>query len=170
MNPVEPRIEVEVLVLEAVLHCIARRELMLVLCADNHVPLCIAPVHTRRLRHLLIIIVDAQLPIGTCKGYAGMECTARLEAIGMGQSHSAVTLARPRIICIPQCFPIRFVRHLVLIVVNQACKPQREGSCLCGGHIQFETQVLIVERFFFHIDGVQFLGDFKETVAIVYKV
>ena len=54
--------------LESVLHGVARRELMLMLRADNDVPLRIATTHIGHQRHRVIIIVDAQLAIGTRKG------------------------------------------------------------------------------------------------------
>ena len=98
MNPVEPRVEIEVLVLEAVLHRITRRELMLMLCADDHVPLRVASVHTWCLSHQLIIIIDAKLSVGTCKGHAGVQRATILKANSMVEAYSAVALARPRII------------------------------------------------------------------------
>ena len=60
--------EIKVLVFKSVLHGVARRELMLMLRADDDVPLRVTSQHIRHQVHKFIIIVDAQLTIGTRKG------------------------------------------------------------------------------------------------------
>ena len=95
VNPVEPRIEVQMLMLKAVLHGVARRNLLLMLSADNHVPLQVTSVHTRHLRHQFVVVIDAQLAIGTRIGHTRVERTTILEPVVMRYAQSPVPLARP---------------------------------------------------------------------------
>ena len=143
---------------------------MLVLGADNHVPLRVATSHLRRHVHLRGVVVDAQFAIRARKSHAGVERAACAEPIVVREPHGTVLLARPRVVHVPQRLPFRHVGHLVLIAVYQSREPQGEGAGTPGRHVQLETQVLIVQRLLLHIDGMQFLGYLQETVAVVHQI
>ena len=83
LDIIQPCVEVEVLMFKSVLHSIARRELMLMLSADDDVPLRVTSQHIRHLGHRYIIVVDTQLAVGASKGYTRMERAARLESKSM---------------------------------------------------------------------------------------
>ena len=83
LDIIQPCVEVEVLMFKSVLHSIARRELMLMLRADDDVPLRVTSQHIRHLGHRYIVVVDTQLTIGTSKGYTRVEGASRLEAVGV---------------------------------------------------------------------------------------
>jgi hypothetical protein len=68
---------------------------MLVLGVDDDVPLRVATSHFRHHVHRSIVVVHAQLAIGTSKGHAGMECAARAKAEVMVEAYGTVLLARP---------------------------------------------------------------------------
>ena len=93
MDIIHPSIEVEVLMLESVLHRVARRELMLVLGADDDVPLRITTVCTRCLCHLLIIVVHGQPRVSTCIGHTGVQRATILKTVVMREAYGTVALA-----------------------------------------------------------------------------
>ena len=143
---------------------------MLMLCADDDVPRGIAAFHIGCLVHLLVVVVLFQTIMVSRKCHVRAQGTARAETEGMSQASGTTSLARPRVVHVPQRLPLRHIGHLVFVVVDKAREPHGESAGFCGGHIQFETQVLIIERFILHIDGMQFLGYFKETIPVVDQV
>ena len=143
---------------------------MLMLCADDDVPRGVAALHIGCLVHLPVVVVLFQTVMVSRKCHVRTQRTARAETEGVGQTSGTTALARPRVVHVPQRLPLRHIRHLILVVVDEASEPHGESSGFRRRHIQFETQVLIVERFFLHIDGMQFLGYFKETIPVVDQV
>ena len=143
---------------------------MLVLHVGNQIPRDIASCHIGHLGQICVIVVLLQSGVGTCIGNAGTQGATCLEAVEMVESQRPILLVAPRVVRIPQGFPIRHIGHFILVVVNQTREPQRERACFGGGDIELETQILIIERLLLHIDGMQFLGDFQKTVTVVHQV
>ena len=111
------------LVLESVLHRVARRELVLVLQADDDVPLGISTVDDGHLLHLFGVVILCQTRVGTRIGYVCVERATGLEPIGMGESSGATALMRPRAAGVPHDLPFGRVGYVVPVVVNQSGEP-----------------------------------------------